>query len=99
MAPLRREWILARGDVEEYAGRERRPEDDGLKPGELLSVPQFDRAGRKPLRAKPGRTVTQLQYAREGIVTEEMHFIAARENLGAARSPTATVSARTFPIT
>src|SRR6516162_11614754 len=39
---LRREWIFARGDVEEYQGRVRRPEDDGLKPGELLSVPQFD---------------------------------------------------------
>ena len=53
----RREWILSRGDAEEYAGRERRPEDDGLKRGELLSVAQFDRAGRKPLRAKAGRNV------------------------------------------
>ena len=43
---VRREWILERGDVEEYEGRDRRPEDDGLKSGELLSVPQFDRAGR-----------------------------------------------------
>src|ERR1700742_5044048 len=58
---LRRDWILARGDVEEYAGRTRRPEDDGLKPGELLSVPQFDRAGRTPLRARAGKTVTRLQ--------------------------------------
>src|SRR5436305_11090106 len=49
----RREWILARGDVEQYEGRARRPEDDGLKRGELLAVPQFDRAGLKPLRAKP----------------------------------------------
>ena len=48
LAPLRRDWILARGDVEEYNGRARRPEDDGLKPGELLSVPQFDRAGLTP---------------------------------------------------
>ncbi|HEY2035053.1 MAG TPA: phosphomethylpyrimidine synthase ThiC [Rhizomicrobium sp.] len=81
----RRDWILARGDVEEYVGRDRKPEDDGLKRGELLSVPQFDRAGRKPLRAKAGRNVTQLHYARQGIITEEMRFIAARENLG--RSP------------
>src|SRR5256885_17078160 len=51
LAPVRRDWIIARGDVEEYAGRNRRPEDDGLKPGELLSVPQFDRRGLKPLRA------------------------------------------------
>ncbi len=78
----RREWILARGDVEEYEGRARKPEDDGLKRGELLSVPQFDRANRKPLRAKAGRNVTQLHYARQGVITEEMRFIAARENLG-----------------
>jgi len=82
VAKLRRDWILARGDVEEYTERARRPEDDGLKDGELLSVPQFNRAGLKPLRAKPGRNVTQLHYARQGIITEEMKFIAARENLG-----------------
>src|SRR6266481_1756199 len=82
LSPLRREWILARGDVEEYEGRLRRPEDDGLKDGELLSVPQFDRAGRKPLRAKAGRRVTQLEYARAGIITKEMEYIAVRENLG-----------------
>src|SRR5258707_6395057 len=55
LAAARRAWIVARGDVEDYEGRVRKPEDDGLKRGELLSVPQFDRAGRKPLRAKPGR--------------------------------------------
>jgi phosphomethylpyrimidine synthase len=81
--PARRhEWIRARGDVEEYEGRTRRPEDDGLKRGELLSVPQFDRGHRKVLRAKAGRNVTQLHYARQGIITDEMKFIAARENLG-----------------
>jgi len=78
----RRDWIGGRGDVEEYDGRSRKPEDDGLKRGELLSVAQFDRAGRKPLRGKAGKNVTQLHYARLGIVTEEMRFIAVRENLG-----------------
>src|SRR5476649_961012 len=82
LAARRRDWILARGDVEEYAGRARQPEDDGLKRDELLSVPQFDRAGRKPLRAKAGRNVSQLYYARQGLITEEMKYIAARENLG-----------------
>jgi phosphomethylpyrimidine synthase len=81
----RQDWIVGRGDVETYDGRARKPQDDGLKPGEFLSVPQFDRAGRKPLRAKSGRNVTQLHYARQGIITEEMKYIAARENLG--RSP------------
>jgi phosphomethylpyrimidine synthase len=79
---LRRDWILARGDVEEYVGRDRKPEDDGLKVGEKLTVPQFDRSGRTLLRAKPGRNVTQLYYARAGLITEEMKYIAARENLG-----------------
>jgi phosphomethylpyrimidine synthase len=82
LRPVRRDWILARGDVEAYPGRDRKPEDDGLKRGELLSVPQFDRSGLKPLRAKLGRNVTQLHYARQGLITEEMKFIAARENLG-----------------
>jgi len=82
LGAARRAWILARGDVEEYDGRTRKPEDDGLKQGELLSVPQFDRAERKPLRAKPGKNVSQLHYARQGLITEEMKFIAARENLG-----------------
>jgi phosphomethylpyrimidine synthase len=82
LASRRRDWILARGDVEEYEGRARKPEDDGLKRGEPLSVAQFDRRERKPLRAKPGRNVTQLHYARAGLITEEMKFIAARENLG-----------------
>ena len=63
-------------------GASARPEDDGLKAGELLSVPQFDRAHIKPLRAKPGKRVTQLEYARAGIITREMEFIAIRENLG-----------------
>src|SRR5580698_7855409 len=45
LASLRHDWIVARGDVEEYVGRARKPEDDGLKRGELLSVPQFDRGG------------------------------------------------------
>ena len=82
LAAKRREWILARGDVEEYEGRARKPEDDGLRRGELLSVPQFDRTGMTLLRAKPGKNVSQLHYARQGLITEEMKYIAARENLG-----------------
>ena len=82
LAARRREWILARGDVEAYEGRARKPEDDGLKLGEKLTVPQFNRDGIQLLRAKPGKNVTQLHYARQGIITQEMKFIAARENLG-----------------
>ncbi|KAA0684586.1 phosphomethylpyrimidine synthase ThiC [Azospirillum brasilense] len=85
LAELRRSWIEGRGDVEAYEGREVRPEDDGLRVGETRAVPVFDRAGRRPLRGKPGRAVTQMAYARAGIVTPEMEYIAVRENLGRQR--------------
>ena len=81
LAPLRQKWILERGDVEHYSGRAHRPEDDGLKPGETIGVPVFDRAGRQPLRAKAGKAPTQLAYARAGIITPEMEYVAIRENM------------------
>jgi phosphomethylpyrimidine synthase len=82
LAPLRDPWIRARGDVEDSTARAIRPEDNGLRPGEESDVPVFDRAGRQPLKAKPGRAPTQLAYARAGIITPEMEYIAIRENLG-----------------
>ncbi|HEY5208232.1 MAG TPA: phosphomethylpyrimidine synthase ThiC [Stellaceae bacterium] len=82
LAPLRAPWIAARGDVAEKAPRSVRPEDNGLRPGEISDVPLFDRGRRRPLRAKGNAAVTQLAYARAGIVTPEMEYIAIRENLG-----------------
>ncbi len=79
---LRRPWILARGDVEFYEGREVKPEDNGLRRGEASAVSLFDRGRRQVLRAKIGAAVTQLAYARRGIVTQEMEYVAIRENLG-----------------
>ena len=72
-------WVLARGDVEAVAPRAVKPEDNGGATGAYLA-PAFP-AMRQPLRAKTGKTVTQLQYARQGIVTAEMEFVAIRENL------------------
>jgi phosphomethylpyrimidine synthase len=86
LPPLRAGWIAARGDTEAVEGRAVRPEDDGLRPGEARRVPMFDRAGRLPLRARSGRAVTQLAYARAGIVTPEMEYVAIRENLGRERA-------------
>ncbi|MBB3387327.1 phosphomethylpyrimidine synthase [Rhizobium sp. BK275] len=80
LSQLRRNWVLARGDVEAYEGRHLRPEDNGFVTGERLT-PQFP-AKRQPLRARDGKAVTQLAYARAGIITPEMEFIAIRENLG-----------------
>ncbi|OYW35741.1 MAG: phosphomethylpyrimidine synthase ThiC, partial [Azorhizobium sp. 12-66-6] len=81
---LRRRWIMERGDVEEVDGRVQKPEDDGLKPGQVSHLPAFDRTGRRPLRAKAGQRPTQMAYARAGIITPEMEYVAARENLARA---------------
>ncbi len=70
LPPLRQDWILRRGDVEACEGRVARLEQD-------RPMPQ-----RRPLRAKTGKVVTQLHYARQGIITPEMEFIAIRENMG-----------------
>ena len=85
LAPRRAAWIAARGDVEEYSGRAIKPEDNGLKgPDRSAGVPSFPRGGIKPLRAKRGLNVSQMHYARKGIITPEMEYVALRENLGRA---------------
>ena len=71
---LRRNWILKRGDVEESKIH---------SPQSTVHSPQ-SASGQRPLRAKSGKVVTQLQYARAGIITPEMEFIAIRENMGSA---------------
>ena len=80
LKPLRQEWIQGRGDVEELPGatslyRKLRERDQDL------DAIRFH-ADRKPMRAKAGRNVSQMHYARQGIITPEMEFIAIRENLG-----------------
>ncbi len=75
---LRAAWIMDRGDVEEYQGRDIKDEDNGEK----NSAEVFPGAARKPLRGRDGKAVTQLAYARAGIVTPEMEFAAIRENEG-----------------
>jgi phosphomethylpyrimidine synthase len=88
---LRRHWILERGDVEEYEGRSVAPIDDGYLTFEAANQARYKEKGRLedfpalkrvPLRAKSGSCVTQMHYARRGIITPEMEFIAIRENLG-----------------
>jgi len=76
----RRDWVLERGGVEEYEGRDVKPEDNGGASGKHLAR-QFPVAHR-PLRGLPGHKVTQYEYAKAGIVTKEMVYVATRENLG-----------------
>lgn len=80
---LRRNWIAARADTQRYAGRSIKPADNGFVENESHAVPSFPE-NHAPLRAIDGRAVTQLAYARAGIVTAEMEFVAIRENLGRA---------------
>ncbi|ABQ69548.1 phosphomethylpyrimidine synthase ThiC [Rhizorhabdus wittichii] len=82
---LRRDWILGRGDVEDYEGRAIKPEDNGLKgPDRSGGVTPFPNVVRRPLRAKAGQNVSQMHYARRGIITPEMEYVAIRENVGRA---------------
>ncbi len=79
---LRKDWIAERGDTEEYDGRPVQPVDNGLKAHDHRNLDSvFEQAGRKPRRALPGRTVTQLAYAKAGTVTPEVEFVALREGL------------------
>jgi phosphomethylpyrimidine synthase len=86
---LRADWIRGRRDVQEYQGREVKPQDNGYlstshaqqaseRRGGLSPLKAPESAGRRPLRASAGHPVTQLWYARQGIVTPEMEFIAIR---------------------
>ncbi|EOQ20847.1 MULTISPECIES: phosphomethylpyrimidine synthase ThiC [Bacillus] len=76
----RHSWILERGDVEAYEGREVKPEDDGVKVASK-HTPIFPQMDRQPLRAKQGANVTQMHYARNGIITSEMEYVAIREGV------------------
>jgi phosphomethylpyrimidine synthase len=82
LPPVRRPWVLERHDVEEYEGRRGQPRDDGLRPDDpRANLAVFPGLTRRPLRARAGRTVTQMHYARRGIVTPEMEFVAIREGV------------------
>ena len=90
-------WVAARADVEAYDGREVLPQDNGYLSGKhaeyaskaernrLVEFPGLKGHRRRPLRASAGHPVTQLWYARQGIITPEMEYIAIRENLGRAK--------------
>ena len=71
---------MERGDVEAYEGREVKPEDDGVKVASK-HTPVFPQMDRQPLRAKQGANVTQMHYARNGIITSEMEYVAIREGV------------------
>ena len=94
---LRKEWIAKRDDTAPYTGREVQPMDNGYLSGKhaeyasksernrLTEFPGMTGGQKNPLRASIGHPVTQLWYARQGIITPEMEFIAIRENMGRSK--------------
>ncbi|WP_438495074.1 phosphomethylpyrimidine synthase ThiC [Paenibacillus sp. IHBB 3054] len=80
LTPHRLQWIAERGDAESYEGRAVKPEDNGNLT-EKSAAEVFPGLQRRPLRAIEGRNVSQLHYARRGLITSEMEFIAIRENV------------------
>ncbi|MGC8470052.1 MAG: phosphomethylpyrimidine synthase ThiC, partial [Acetobacteraceae bacterium] len=81
LAPVRERWIARRGFATVPA-RPVRPEDNGFAAGERLLPPCP--AAHEVRRGRPGQPVTQMEFARAGIITEEMVYVAHRENLGRA---------------
>ncbi|MEH6808288.1 MAG: phosphomethylpyrimidine synthase ThiC [Hyphomonas oceanitis] len=84
LARDRREWILERGGVEEYEGRHVKPEDNGGANGKYLAR-EFP-VRHKPLRGLDGHMVTQYEFAKAGVITKEMIYVATRENMGRAEA-------------
>ena len=81
LTPIRQQWILARGDVEAYSGRAEHPQDNGYKSeDQMKEIERFNRSNRSIYRAKPGQNVSQMHYAKKGMITPEMEYIAIREN-------------------
>src|SRR4051794_4569543 len=76
---LRSAWIDERADTEAYDGRPVQPVDNGLKAHDHRNLDSVFAGSRKPRRALPGKNVSQLHYARQGVITPEMEFVALRE--------------------
>jgi phosphomethylpyrimidine synthase len=100
LEPLRREWILARGDVEEYDARHVKPEDNGITGARdewrEARVAEFPNIKQRVLRAKNRKSVSQLTYARAGLITAEMEYIAIRENEGRKSSRPSPLAPRPY---
>ncbi len=79
----REAWLRQQDGVADYCGRDIRPADNGFVSGDRL-VPEFP-ARHRPRRGADGGAVTQLAYARAGVITPEMEYVAIRENLGRTR--------------
>ncbi len=83
LPPLRSGWVTERGDTAAYDGRPVQPVDNGQKARDHRDLDSVFATTRQPLRALAGRTVTQMRYAKQGVITPEMEFVALREGVSA----------------
>ncbi len=83
LPPLRSGWVTERGDTAAYDGRPVQPVDNGQKARDHRDLDSVFATTRQPLRALAGRTVTQMRYAKQGVITSEMEFVALREGVSA----------------
>jgi phosphomethylpyrimidine synthase len=98
---LRQQWIIEREDVEYYQGRLVKPEDNGINANGAninasATVPQFNLENFTPLKAKNGKKPTQMAYAKAGIITKEMEYVAIRENLARKEAIISNYKGETF---
>ena len=96
LAPIRAQWVEARNDTQSYEGRPVRPEDNGYKEYQKIEVMQFPNQHRQPRRAKAGGNVSQMHYAKKGIITAEMEYVAIRENEGREQAADAMKGGESF---
>jgi phosphomethylpyrimidine synthase len=100
LSPIRAQWIDARNDREEYVGRPVRPEDNGIgsrqSPVASRQLVEFPNVPQKVRRAKAGGNVTQMHYAKKGIITPEMEYVAIRENEGREQAAEAMKGGESF---
>lgn len=98
---IRQQWVVERGDVEYYLGRTTKPEDNGINANGAninasATVPQFNLENFTPLKAKNGKKPTQMAYAKAGIITKEMEYVAIRENLARKEAIISDYKGETF---
>ncbi|MDF3055487.1 MAG: phosphomethylpyrimidine synthase ThiC [Gammaproteobacteria bacterium] len=81
LPPIRADWIEKREDTELYQGRVVKAADDGYADAHKTAHQDSEKLQRIPRRAKSGKNVSQMHYARQGIITPEMEYVAIRESI------------------
>ncbi|MEM7617488.1 MAG: phosphomethylpyrimidine synthase ThiC [Pseudomonadota bacterium] len=96
LAKIREDFIKNNDDIEKYIGRNVKPEDNGLQAKSSVEIENFPNINKTPYRAKKNKKITQMAYAKAGIITPEMEYVAIRENMGRALLPANSKGGESF---